>query len=73
MDWSIVAGEFMVGIGAALVLGIGLALLRYRRTGRFPGQPEDAEPSLVSAWVKLGLGVIMVVWGIATLQRAGLF
>lgn len=73
MDWSIVAGEFLVGIGAALVVGVGLALLRYRRTGRFPGQPEDAEPSLVSAWVKFALGAAMVVWGLATLDRAGLF
>lgn len=72
MDWSIIAGELVAGIGAALVVGTGLALFRYWRTGRFPGQPEDAEPSVVSAWVKFGLGVVMVVWGLATLDRAGL-
>lgn len=71
MDWSIVAGWFLVGIGGALAVGVGLALLRYWRTGRFPNQPEDVEPSLLSAWVKVGLGLAMVVWGIATLQRAG--
>lgn len=73
MDWSIVVGYLVGAIGAALAVGTGLALLRYWRTGRFPGQPEGADASLVSAWVKLGLGAAMVVWGVATLDRAGMF
>jgi hypothetical protein len=33
---------FFGSIGAALLLGTGAAMLRYRRTGAFPGQPADA-------------------------------
>lgn len=73
MDWRIVAGEFAAGIGAALLVGTGLALFRYWRTGRFPNQPEDAEPSLLGAWVKFAVGLALVVWGVATMDRAGLF
>jgi hypothetical protein len=56
--------------------GTGLALLRYRRDGVFPGQPVDddgrptAAPSLRSAYVKLGIGLVLAVWGLAGL-RAG--
>ena len=36
--WTVVA------IGGALFLGTGAALLRYRRTGVFPGQPAPDRP-----------------------------
>lgn len=73
MSWSIVAGEFLVGVGAALALGTGAALVRYRRTGSFPGQEEGQSASVTSAWVKFGLGLGLLVWGLATLDAAGLF
>ena len=66
-------GWLLIAVGAALAAGTGAALLRYRQTGRFPGQPDDvagAEPVRVSvraAVVKCALGVLLLLWGIGTL------
>lgn len=73
IPWSIILGELVLGVGAALALGTAAALFRYRRTGSFPGQEEGQSASVISAWVKLAIGVVMVVWGVATLDAAGLF
>ncbi|HEX2028964.1 MAG TPA: hypothetical protein VHF25_13295 [Nitriliruptorales bacterium] len=73
MPWNLVVGELVLGIGAALAIGTGAALVRYWRTGRFPAQEQDAAPSLLTAWAKVGLGLVLVIWGVATLDRAGLF
>lgn len=72
MPWTLIVAELVLGIGAALAIGTGAALVRYWRTGRFPAQ-EDAAPSLLTAWAKVGLGLVLVVWGVATLDRVGLF
>ena len=40
---------FLGSIGLALLLGTGAAYLRYRRTGTFPGQPEDADAAATEA------------------------
>ncbi len=71
IPWDLLIGELLLGIGAALLLGTGTALFRYWRTGTFPGQPEGAEASLTSAWVKVALGVVLVLWGLGSLDRAG--
>lgn len=76
MDLRIIFGEFVVGIGAALAAGTGLALVRYYRRGAFPGQQQSDETplrALTWAWAKVALGLIMVVWGVATLDQVGLF
>ncbi|QBI21680.1 hypothetical protein ER308_20315 [Egibacter rhizosphaerae] len=51
---------FLGSIGLALLLGTGTAYLRYRRTGSFPGQPEDARPEATAAAVR-GAKVRMVL------------
>lgn len=71
--WADVANWLLLAVGVAMASGTGLALIRYRRDGVFPGQPVDEdgtpvrEPAIRSAWVKVGLGVILGVWGLAGL------
>lgn len=73
--WADVAGWMLLAVGTAIALGTGAALLRYRRTGTFPGQPTDdhgepvAPPAVRTAWVKVGIGVVLAVWGLASLTR----
>jgi hypothetical protein len=65
-------GWILIAVGAALGGGTGAALLRYRQTGAFPGQPAarpDGSPVPVSvraAVVKCVVGVALLVWGVAT-------
>lgn len=73
MPWSIILGELVAGIGAAILAGSGLSLLRYWRTGRFPGQEEGQRASPGWAWAWLAAGLVLTVWGLATLDAAGFF
>jgi hypothetical protein len=78
-SYTEVALFMLLAVGAALVLGTGGALMRYRRTGLFPGETFDADaldeppplpsrdPRVRSALVKLGVGVVMLVWGVGAL------
>jgi hypothetical protein len=70
MPWNVLLAELVLGLGAALALGTGAALLRYWRTGSFPGQTERP-PSFTPVWGKVLLGLLLVVWAIASLDRAG--
>lgn len=58
---------FLVGaVGAALALGTGAALLRFRRTGAFPGReqaepPGSAEgPAVRGALLRCALGLVVL-------------
>ena len=72
MNWAEIAAWGLIALGGALVLGTGAALVTYRRTGRFPAQPEGAKPAVAMAWVKVTVGLVLAVWGIATLDSIGL-
>lgn len=69
--WSDVLSYGLLAVGAAMALGTGMALLRHHRTGLFPGQPIDddgnpvGEVSLRGAWVRVVLGTIVALWGLA--------
>lgn len=71
--WDDVANYLLLAVGAAMFFGTGLALLSFKRNGVFPGQPlgDDGlpikEPSVRVAWVKVGLGLLLGVWGLAGL------
>lgn len=43
-SYTEVALFLLLALGAALFLGTGAALLRYRRTGHFPGEAGNEEP-----------------------------
>ena len=69
---------FVGALGAALFLGTGAALLRYRRTGAFPGQPPDADPAQTAGAVrgsvlKLLLGGALAALGVRMLIGVGAF
>lgn len=72
--WADVAYWTLLAVGAALFLGTGAALLRYRRDGVFPGQPTDddgrpaAAVSVRAAVVKAAVGAVLTVWGAVGLR-----
>ncbi|CAN5502475.1 hypothetical protein BH23ACT9_BH23ACT9_28860 [soil metagenome] len=71
--WADVANYLLLALGAAMFAGTAMALLSYRRTGVFPGMDVDddgmptSEPSMRSVYVKLGLGLVLGLWGLAGL------
>lgn len=74
-SWAfLIVGSF-AAVGAAMALGTVAALVRYRRTGTFPGSEGVAEISrrrLVALWLRVAVGVVLTIVGIIALQRAGL-
>ncbi len=71
--WADVANYLLLAVGAAMFFGTGLALLSFRRNGVFPGQAVDDdglpvdEPSVRSAYVKIVIGLVLGLWGLAGL------
>jgi hypothetical protein len=74
-SWAFLLVGSFAAVGAAMALGTLAALLRYRRTGVFPGSDEPAElptRKLVVLWVRVGVGVVLTIIGLVILTRAGL-
>jgi hypothetical protein len=70
----LIVGSF-AAVGAALAVGTLAALVRYRRTGTMPGSDDPVElprRRLVGMWVRVVVGVVLAVYGIATLDVSGL-
>ena len=57
--------QMILAVGAAMVIGNGLAIFQHKR-GR---DPKDApgEFRASRAWWLLGVGILITVWGIASL------
>jgi hypothetical protein len=75
-SWAFLLVGSFAAVGAAMAVGTLAALLRYRRTGTFPGSDEPAElphGKLVGLWVRVGIGVVLTIVGIIAIQRAGIF
>jgi hypothetical protein len=68
-DYLLILNWLLLAIGVALLGGTGMALLHYRKTGAFPGQPAATprgQPVRVSprtAVVKCVLGALLIAWG----------
>lgn len=75
-SWAfLIVGSFAAA-GAAMAIGTLAALLRYHRTGTFPGSTATDEPTgrkLASLWIRVAVGVVLTVIGVISLQRAGLW
>jgi hypothetical protein len=74
-SWAFLLVGSFAAVGAAMAVGTLAALLRYRRTGIFPGSegPEVLPRArLVALWVRVGVGAVLTVLGIIALVRAGL-
>jgi hypothetical protein len=74
-SWMFLLVGTFAAVGAAMALGTLAALLRYRRTGTFPGAEGPAELSsakLAGLWIRVGVGLVLAAIGIVAIQRAGL-
>ncbi len=76
--WADVANYLLLAVGAAMFFGTGLALVSFRRNGVFPGQELDDDgapvkaPAIGSAYTKVGIGLVLGLWGLAGLLTGGI-
>lgn len=74
---AVLVSWLLIAVGGALLLGTAAALMRYRRTGLFPGQPATDDtgaplrPSVRTAFAKCALGALLLAWGALWLSLAG--
>ena len=75
-SWTFLLVGSFAAVGAALAVGTLLAILRYHRTGVFPGRDEAGGEvttvQLVALWVRVGLGIVIAAIGVWVLVRADL-
>ncbi|GGI03291.1 hypothetical protein [Egicoccus halophilus] len=74
-SWSFLLVGSFAAVGAAMALGTLAALLRYRRTGEFPGaEAGETVPRgrLIALWSRVGVGSVLAAIGVVVLQRNGL-
>ncbi len=75
-SWAFLLIGSFAAVGAALAVGTLGAIVRYHRTGTFPGEerPSDdpARGRLLALWVRVALGVVLLGIGIWALGRADL-
>lgn len=66
-------------VGAALAIGTLAAMVRYWRTGRFPGEDDTSahQPvgvaTHVAMWLRVVVGLALAVWGFVSVVTAGVF
>lgn len=72
-SWAFLLVGSFAAVGAAMAAGTLAALVRYRRTGTFPG-PDGPERlprrRLVVLWTRVVLGLIVTAAGIMVIERA---
>ena len=74
-SWAFLLVGSFAALGAAMAIGTFAALLRYHRTGVFPGTEEQQEVPrgrLIALWARVGVGVVLTVIGIIAIDRAGI-
>lgn len=73
MEQFLLVGTFGA-VGAALAAGTGAALVRYHRTGEFPGGGDAPIPRtrLVSLWLRVVVGATIAAYAVVDLSAAGL-
>lgn len=75
-SWTFLLVGSVAAVGAALTVGTLLAILRYHRTGVFPGREEAGgavtSTQLVALWVRVALGLVIAAVGVWALLAADL-
>lgn len=73
-SWRFLLIGSVGAVGAALAVGTVAALVRYHRTGSFPGREDVEVPpaQLVGLYLRVLVGVAVAVWGAVSLAEAGL-
>lgn len=76
VSWQFLLIGSLGAVGAALAVGTIAALLRYHRTGTFPGQEDDAADvstaRIVGLWLRVLVGLAVAGYAVVTLADAGL-
>ena len=75
LSWGFLLVGSFAAVGAAMAVGTLAALLRYRRTGEFPGATPDAPVTrgrLTALWIRVGVGAVLAGIGIVALLDRGL-
>ena len=74
-SWTFLLIGSFAAVGAALAIGTMGAIVRYHRTGAFPGEEEPAGEvatlRLVALWVRVGIGIVLAAIGVWALVRTG--
>jgi hypothetical protein len=74
-SWAFLLVGSFAALGAAMAVGTAAALVRYHRTGVFPGSDSPAElprSRLLALWSRVVIGVVLTAVGFVALQRSGL-
>jgi hypothetical protein len=75
-SWAFLIVGTFAAVGAAMAVGTLAALVRYHRTGSFPGSDEVGvlpRGRLLSLWARVAIGVVLTIVGIVAIDRAGIF
>lgn len=75
-SWAFLLVGSFAAVGAAMMLGTLAALVRYHRTGVFPGAETGTEIDqrrLTALWVRVGIGAVLTIVGVVAIQRTGIF
>jgi hypothetical protein len=73
-SWLFLLIGTFAALGAAMAFGTLVAIMRYHRTGTFPGSdtPGELPPGrLTSLWVRVVIGLVLLAFGIYWIDRAG--
>lgn len=73
--WTFLLVGSLGAVGAAMAVGTLAALVRYHRTGEWPGSDESADIStgrLVALYVRVLAGLAVAGYALITLDTAGL-
>jgi hypothetical protein len=74
-SWAFLLVGSFAAIGAAMALGTLAALVRYHRTGVFPGAEDSTElpqRRLIALWLRVAVGVVLTIMGLIALNRVGI-
>ena len=75
-SWLLLMIGSFAALGAAMAFGTLAAIMRYHRTGTIPGSDTPGELSrgrLISLWVRVGAGLVLLAYGIYWIDRTGVF